>query len=262
MSVVRVTEDELTKLRAPDAGGRRVVHGTPITPIRLLDSLAGRSFCVSFFNPEQLDRCIELVGDDQILILDNGAYSHWQNGGGAIDRDAFWKWANAAQARCPQAVAVIPDVIGGTEQENLIEMSWALREGLAHYPERTMSIWHMDESFDQLAIHLKLCNFVGMGSCQEFDVQRNRKGYLALIDKVRVAREAISATHDRRPWIHLMRGLGVFKDVAWADSADSTNVARNHCRLKASHGEDRVRELALRVEGPIQTAALQLRRAS
>jgi transcription elongation GreA/GreB family factor len=57
-----------------------------------------------------------------------------------------------------------------------------------------------------------------------------------------------------------MRGLGVFKDVAWAESADSTNVARNHCRLRESHGEDRVRELARRIEAPIQLAAMELDR--
>jgi hypothetical protein len=241
-------------------GGRRIVHGTPITPIRLLDTLAGGSFCVSFAAPEQLDRCIELVGEDQILVLDNGAFSHWRKGNGAIDRDKFWAWANDAQDRCAQAVAVIPDVIGGTEDENKVEMSWALREGLAKYPARTMSIWHMNESFDQLAMHLKLCNFVGMGSCQEYDVQGNRAGYLERMEKVRVAREAMDAMHGRRPWIHLMRGLGVFKDVAWADSADSTNVARNHCRLRESHGEGRARELARRIEAPIQQAALQLDR--
>ena len=57
---------------------RRIVHGTPITPKELLPSLAGESFCVSFADPRDLDRCIELVGDDQILILDNGAFSIWR----------------------------------------------------------------------------------------------------------------------------------------------------------------------------------------
>jgi hypothetical protein len=77
---------------------------------------------------------------------------------------------------------------------------------------------------------------------------------------VYVAREAIHSTTGRRPWIHLMRGLAVFKDVAWADSADSTNVARNHSRLRDSHGDDRARELAQRIEEPIQAAAMKLGR--
>ena len=240
------------------AGGRRIVHGTPITPIRLLDTLAGGSFCVSFAAPEQLNRCIELVGEDEILVLDNGAFSHWRQGQGAIDSEAFWAWANEAQARCPQAVAVIPDVIGGTEHENRVEMDRALQEGMAQFPDRTMAIWHMDESFEQLDLQLRACNFVGMGSCEEFDVQRNRVGYLERMDEVYEAREQLASQTGRRPWIHLMRGLGVFKDVAWAESADSTNVARNHCRLRESHGEQRAAELARHIEVPIQLAAMEL----
>lgn len=236
-------------------GGRRVVHGTPITPNRLLETLAGGSFCVSFAAPDQLDRCIDLVGDDEILILDNGAFSHWRAGRGAIDRAAFWDWACAAQDRCPNAIAVIPDVIEGSTEDNLIEMSWALREGLARYPERTMSVWHMDECQDTLATHLKLCNFVAIGSCAEFDVQKNRAGYLTVLERVYTSRRVIEATHGRCPWIHLMRGLGVFKDVAWVDSADSTNVARNHCRLADKYGDDRAAERARRIDGPIQAAA-------
>lgn len=248
-------------------GGRRIVHGTPVTPKRLLETLRGESFCVSFADPRDLDRCIELVGDDQILILDNGAFTHWRAGKGAIDRDAFWAWANAAQRRCPQAVAVIPDVINGTEEENLLEMSYALRDGLAEFPERTMSIWHLNESEEQLAIHLKLCNFVGMGSCAEFDVTGKRpmkEAYLARMQQVYEAREAIAAVYDRKPWIHLMRGLGIFSKVAWADSADSTNVAMNHNRYKAEHGDDRVRWKAASIAAPIQAAAaaIPLRRVA
>lgn len=261
-------------------GGRRIVHGTPLTPNHLLESLAGGSFCVSFARPDQLARSMDLVGDDEILILDNGAFSIWQAQtnpdpkkqipsrlqfeDAAAYREAFWAWANEAQAICPQAVAVIPDVIGGSEHENLVEISWALREGLAAYPERTMSIWHMDESLDQLATHLKLCNFVGMGSCDEYDVRLKRPAYLQRMKEVYQSVQAIDTLYGRRPWIHLMRGLGAFKDVAWADSADSVNVARNCNRLKASHGDQRAIERARRISEPIQSAAaaIPLRRAS
>ena len=243
-------------------GGRRIVHGTPLTPIRLLDDLAGSSFCVSYARPDQLERCIDLVGEGEILILDNGAFSHWRSGKGAIDRHAFWDWANAIQARCPQAVAVIPDVIEGSEHENLLELSWALREGLAAYPERTMSIWHMNESQDFLALQCKLMNFVGIGSCAEYDVARNRKGwpqriqrYLEKMEQVRITREAIDAVHGRCPWIHLMRGLGLFHELPWADSADSCNVAVNHSSYRNKWGDDRVLEMADGIEVRIQNRA-------
>jgi hypothetical protein len=253
------------------SGGRRIVHGTPITPNHLLDSLRGHSFCVSFANPDQVDRCVELVGDDEILILDNGAFTIWQceqNPDRTLParlqfnspdeyRAAFWNWANAIQARCEQAVAVIPDVITGSEQQNLIEISHAIRYGLAEFPERTMSIWHMDESNDFLSTQCRLMNFIGIGSCAEFDVQKNRAGYLDKMREVGKVVAAIDAVHGSRPWVHLMRGLGVFKSVAWVDSADSTNVARNHCRYK-EHGNARAINFANRIAAPIQAAAMQI----
>ncbi len=247
-------------------GGRRIVHGTPITPGRLLDTMRGSSFCVSFAAPQQLDQCIELVGDDEVLILDNGAFSHWRAGNGAIDRFEFWEWANEAQRRCPAAIAVIPDVIQGDERENLIEMSWALREELSEFPERTMSIWHLDDSRDFLATQCKLCNFIGIGSTNEVDVQKHKDEYLRRIRMVYETVRAIEAVHQRRPWVHLMRGLGIMDRCAWVDSGDSTNVARNHCREKAKvgAGDERALIVANRIERKIQIAAdkIPLRGAS
>lgn len=56
------------------------VHGTPITPVARLRELAGASFCVSYYSPEQLKACIELLGPDSLLLLDNGAFSAWKGG--------------------------------------------------------------------------------------------------------------------------------------------------------------------------------------
>ncbi len=259
-------------------GGRRIVHGTPITPNHLLESLAGSSFCVSFAKPDQLDRCIDLVnaatdedGHDQLLLLDNGAFSIWQAEqkgrqlperlrfrNQAEYREAYWRWANEAQERCPTAVAVIPDVIMGDEHQNLLELSWALRECMADYPERAMSIWHMDESQDYLATQCRLLNFIGIGSCADFDVQRRRGAYLDKMGDVYTTLQAIKAIHGRRPWVHLMRGLGVFEELAWADSADSCNVAVNSHRLREEYGDLRAVERARRIEQPIQAASARI----
>lgn len=212
--------------------GRRVVHGTPITPVRLLDQLRGESFCVSFARPDQLDQCMNLLGEDSILLLDNGAFSHWRSGQGQIDRTAFWRWANTITHVCPQAVAVIPDVIEGSEDDNLMEVSHAIRGGCAAHPERAMAIWHMDDSLTQLKIMASTCNFVGIGSCAEFDVQRNRSGYLERLGQASAMIDWVEISTGRRPWVHLMRGLGVFHQALRFDSADSANIARNHNRTK------------------------------
>lgn len=230
---------------------RRLVLGTPVTPRRLLPTLAGSSFCVSFAEPRQIEDVIELVGEDEILVLDNGAFSHWKRGEGAIDRKAFWDWANEIQARSPQAVAVIPDVIEGSERENLFEISWALREGLAAFPERTMSIWHMNDSLEFLETQARLMNFVGFGSCAEFDVQRQRAAYMERIREASELIDQVEADYSRRPWLHLMRGLGVLGDLPRFESADSTNVAVNHHRLKDEHGDDRAAVLKSRVQAKV-----------
>lgn len=236
---------------------RRVVHGTPITPKRLLPALRGGSFCVSFAAPEQLEEAIALVGEDGILVLDNGAFSHWRSGKGAIDRDAFWAWANDAMARCPQAVAVIPDVIGGDEAANRYEIELAIRHGYSDFPERSMSIWHLNDSAAFLELQLKLMNFVGLGSCAEYDVQKHRAAYIRRVNDVYWERKAVKLSTGRAPWIHLMRGLGAYHEVAWAESADSSNVARNHHRYRA-RGDDRAVYMAHRIEQPIQYAATAL----
>ena len=235
----------------PSIFKRRIVVGTPVTPKALLPSLAGSSFCVSHADPRDLARVIELVGEEEILVLDNGAFSHWRQGKGAIDRKDFWTWANQAQAISSQAVAVIPDVIEGSQEENLLEVSWALREELAEFPERTMAIWHLNESLDQLAVLCRLMNFVGFGSCAEFDVQRKRSAYMARIREASQVVDQVEAEHDRRPWIHLMRGLGVFADLTRFESADSTNIAVNHSRYKAEHGDDRAAFLRRRIQAQV-----------
>jgi hypothetical protein len=232
----------------------RIVVGTPVTPKALLPSLAGSSFCVSHADPRDLDRVIELVGEDEILVLDNGAFTHWRQGRGQIDRNEFWTWANTAQDYSPQAIAVIPDVIEGSEKENLLEVSWALREELAEFPARTMAIWHLDESLDQLRKLCRLMNFVGFGSCQKFDVTgttEERLAYRARIAEASAVVDQVEHDHGRRPWIHLMRGLGVFPEFTRFESADSTNIAVNHTRLKAEHGDDRVRVMRARIQGQV-----------
>ena len=235
---------------------KRLVHGTPITPRRLLPQLRGGSFCVSYMHPEQLDDCIELVGQDEILILDNGAFTAWRQGIELDEAwwDGFYTWANAAMDRCPQAVAVIPDVIGGDEDDNLMLMAQAIKGGKLKYPERAMAIWHMDESLEQLDKICAIFNFVGWGSCNEFDISRAKFGgawhlrartALARIDWLEMT------TGRERPWIHMMRGLGQLH--AWPfDSADSCNLAINQCRTKTkyvNHVQEFSDRLAAKVKG-------------
>lgn len=205
-----------------------LIHGTPITPQKLLEQLPGASFCVSFAEPRQIQHCMRLVAEKSVLLLDNGAYTHWQSGKGRIDREEYWSWANAIQKECPQAIAVIPDVIDGDEHENLLECSWAVREGMATFPERVMPIWHTNESQDLLIRYLRLFHYVGIGSSGDFDAVREPKAYLEQLDRVKDVLKGVYVRWHRYPWIHLMRAAQHLGKVPWAHSADSCNLARNH----------------------------------
>lgn len=227
----------------------RLIHGTPITPAALLEQLAGESFCVSFAAPHQLERCIELQDPEGMLLLDNGAFSHWRAGKGQIDRNAFFTWANEAQHYCPVAVAVIPDIIGGDEEQNWMEAAIAVRD-LSDFPERLMFCWHMNDSLAQLKRAALLFNFIAIGSCAEYDVQKNRPAYLARLREASAVIDYVEKFYGRRPWVHLMRGLAMLQKAIRVESADSSNVARNHCRTKGKPGH--VGAMAARLKAEVK----------
>ena len=229
----------------------RLIHGTPITPKRLLEQLRGESFCVSYAYPEQLHDVGPLVLSTGILLLDNGAFTTWKQGR-EFDEIGFWDWANEAQGLYTEAVAVIPDQIGGTEADNLMMASRAIRGGLAEYPERCMFVWHTNDSMEQLKKAALLFNFIAIGSCAEHDIQKNWAAFYARAGKANQMIEAVDLMTGRRPWVHVMRGLGKFHKFPRFDSADSTNIARNHCRTKGQPAH--VRAMADRIKHQIDRA--------
>ena len=227
------------------------IHGTPITPVRLLEQLAGSSFCVSFAAPAQLQRCIELQDPEGMLLLDNGAFSTFNSGAGQVDRGAFFDWANDAQRDSAAAVAVIPDVIGGSEDQNWVEASLAVRH-YSDFPERLCFVWHMNDSLAGLKKAAMLFNFVAIGSCAEYDVQTKRAAYMARLREASAMIDYVERFYGRRPWVHLMRGLAVLPKAMRFDSADSTNIARNHCRTKGQ--PNHVAAMAARLRAQVDQA--------
>ena len=213
------------------------VYGLPLSA---LEQLAGASFCVSYGTREklngQLEDAIRLVGEDQILLVDNGAFGMHKQGVDARDAaylEDYERWAQAILDRCPQAIAVIPDVIEGAEAEN-----WELIMTTMLDYERAMPIWHMHESIDTL-IHLceSPFNYVGFGSSGEFwkvgtgKWARRIDEAFAAID--RWERESEGAYI--RPRIHMMRAQSKAHLFPF-DLSDSCNVAINHNRYRGEGG--------------------------
>jgi len=192
-------------------------HGTPINPVRLLYELSGRCFCVSHYDPRQVERVHEI---GQSVMLDNGAFSQWKSGT-ATNWTAFYQWCDPWLA-FPTTWAVIPDVInGGADVQDDLIAQWP-------FGKHGAPVWHMDEPIGRL---VRLCDAwpkVCVGSTALYaDVLS--EPWQRQID---AAFDALAQTFGRMPWVHMLRGMAC-SGLRWPfASVDSTDVARNHNRLQ------------------------------
>ncbi len=188
-------------------------HGTPITPMRALYQLAGRSFCVSFARPDNVKQCHDL---GQSVMLDNGAFSTWR-----VGKPSNWpgyyvwtdKWLDYTTTW-----AVIPDVIDGEEE--------AQEALLAQWPhgERGAPVWHMNEPIERFIRLTKTWPLVCIGSTSVYATVLS-KNWMARMDE---AWDALSRAHTRTPKIHMLRGMQCVGRRWPFYSVDSTDIARNH----------------------------------
>jgi hypothetical protein len=240
---------------------KRTVFGLPITPIRHIEELRGSSFCVSYATRNrlgrQLDDAIDAVAADGILMLDNGAFSAWRSNV-PMDVDGFARWAAGILERCEPAVAVVPDVIDGTEAANdemIEEFFGACFELGLDVPRcRCMVVWHMHESIDRLLYLVEGYSYIAIGSSGEY-AKIGTPAWHARIAEAMAAIDAFVADSEgaySRPWVHMMRAQSEAHRYDF-DSADSCNVAVNHCRYK-SEGPGHVARLAGRVAAKIDAS--------
>jgi len=233
------------------------IYGLPLNPRHLLEELAGASFCVSYATRgrlgSQLEDAIRLVGADGILLVDNGAFSLHKAGVSARDEayvEAYEAWANDILARCAQAIAVVPDIIGGTMEENAELVNTSLLDF-----DRAMPIWHMHEPLSYLLYLCESFGYVGIGSSGKYW----QVGSPAWHARISLALAAIEAWErggnggNLRPRLHMMRAQSMAHAYEF-DSADSTNVAVNHGRYRAE-GAGHVARLAERAAAKIVASA-------
>ena len=191
-------------------------HGTPITPRTVLEQCAGLHFCVSFANPQDVVRCHQI---GQGIMLDNGAFSAWRRGI-VIDWDAYYRWCEV-WLKFWTTWAVIPDVIGGSEEEN--------DRLISQWPHGTRGapVWHMHESIERL---LRLCRDwprVCIGSSGDYFVVGSEIWHVRTIE----AFNALCPGGGPPPAaLHMLRGMATSEWSYPFASVDSTDVARNHHR--------------------------------
>jgi hypothetical protein len=195
-------------------------HGTPITPRSKLLELAGRHFCVRYGEHRDDAVCHEI---GQSVMLDNGAFSLWQQGK-PTDWARFAEWARP-WLEYRTTWAVMPDVIDGDEEANEQRVRW-LYANAKDVWERSAPVWHMHESLDRLK---RLCHGyerVCIGSSGEYATLRTPQWHR----RMEQAMNAVCGSGPAPVWLHMLRGMGMADGPYPFASVDSTDVARNHIR--------------------------------
>lgn len=192
-------------------------HGGPITPETCaLRAWRGRHACISWASSDQIELAASVC---QSFILDNGAFSKWKSGI-AVDWEDFYWWAGVWLRHPACDWALIPDVIGGTEEENdALVTEWPFHK------DKGVPVWHLNESVGRLEQLAHDWQRVALGSAAEYDVSSPSK----CIDRLRDVLPKI-CDPDGYPFtkLHGLRMLNpIVVEAIPLASADSTNVARN-----------------------------------
>jgi hypothetical protein len=189
-------------------------HGTRIacSDDQCARILKGRHAFVSFADPSQLSIVQEVC---QTWALDNGAYSFF-NSGKKVDWDDFYSFVQ--EVRSPSMdFFVIPDVIGGSEEENdaLIE-SCPFQDGIP--------VYHLHESLSRLEALAERFSMIAFGKM--VGVEHNSEKFWI---RMHQALDKICDDQGRpKVKIHGLKCLNpqIFTKVPFT-SADSTMVGKN-----------------------------------
>lgn len=192
-------------------------HGGPITPDTCaLKAWKGRHAFISFANSGQLKLASEVT---QSFALDNGAFSFWTKKR-VVNWNDYYEFVGRWMNHPRFAFAVIPDVIGGTSEEND-----ALIAEWPHGKIIGAPVYHFNEPESRF---IRLCHEfprVCIGSMGEYDAKRPKDCAAKLRDMIRHVVDGngypITKLHGLR-----MLNKDLFMEVPLS-SADSTNVARN-----------------------------------
>jgi len=143
-------------------------HGTPLggSYDRMDKFCRGRNFLIPFPRPDDLSIVADLC---QSFIFDNGAFSYWKKGTPVKDWSDYYSWVKEWCRHPRFNFAIIPDVIGGTEEENNeLFVEWFKRAKIDLDEEKEFNgnwvegapVWHFSESLERLRYLMQHANVV------------------------------------------------------------------------------------------------------
>ena len=196
-------------------------HGGPITPTEVAVKVwTGRHAMVSFARSEQVQLAAEVAHS---FSIDNGAYTTWRTGE-QFDMQAYRSFVDEWRDHPGCDWHLIPDVIDGDEQENLL---MTRRWGFPSH--QAVPVYHMHETLDYFGYLMSQYPRVAIGSSGEFATIGTDAWWRRMLEIM----EKACPGEDGRP-IRKLHGLRmmsptIFSHIPFA-SVDSSGVAQNHHR--------------------------------
>ena len=193
-------------------------HGLPIsgTHADIIEFSKNRHVLVPFTQPHILPLVANVCSS---FCLDNGAFSAWRKGV-TINWEDFVTWCSTWCKHPRYDFAFAPDVIGGTERDNMIL--------LAKYGLRikdAVPVYHLHESVEYAAKLAARFPRVAIGSSGEWSTPGTASWWSRMVEVLDVLCDSNGHPKTR---LHGLRQLNpkIFKDIPYA-SADSCNAGIN-----------------------------------
>lgn len=193
-------------------------HGTPVggTNRDAMYFLRGRNALISFATKGHIPQVLECCDS---FVLDNGAFTIWKKGQGKVDVPAYIDWVESLSTHPSFDFCFIPDVIGGTEEENdLLLEQWDC-------DVESVPVYHLGESVDRFMRLASQHKRVALGSTDKWKRNGSREWWKNMADFM----DAITDERGVPPCkLHGLRMLDpkIFRFLPLS-SADSTNAGVN-----------------------------------